>query len=170
MEKDYESMSVAEQIKAGLEDSLAYTRGELTLKTTVLPEPPPQVQARDVTRLRKGFSMSQAVFAAALNVSPKTVQSWEQGEKEPSHVALRMLQLLKQEPKVIKLIFAGPGGSARWSVTRTGTGPLIAKTRRAAAAKKRGSPGKVTRKAVRHVAAMRQASLLSKTRTRAKQA
>jgi hypothetical protein len=34
---DYERMSVFEQIKAGLEQSIAFSRGELSLKTTTLP-------------------------------------------------------------------------------------------------------------------------------------
>jgi DNA-binding transcriptional regulator YiaG len=34
--------------------------------------------------------MSQAVFALVLNVSTKTVQSWEREERKPSRAALPM--------------------------------------------------------------------------------
>lgn len=44
--KDYEQMSLFDQIKAGIEDSIAYSRGQVTLKTTELPESPPQMARR----------------------------------------------------------------------------------------------------------------------------
>lgn len=93
--------SVFEQIKAGLEDSIAHSKGRITLATTVLPAPPPRAGPRDVARLRRRLNMSQGVFAAVLNVSVRTVQSWEQGVREPSDVALRMLQILRQRPEIV---------------------------------------------------------------------
>lgn len=39
---DYESMSVFEQIKAGLQDGIAWQKGQLALKTTEFPDPPPK--------------------------------------------------------------------------------------------------------------------------------
>ena len=42
--------------------------------------------------------MSQAVFARMLNVSTKTVQSWEQGQRRPSQAALRLIQVFRQNP------------------------------------------------------------------------
>jgi DNA-binding XRE family transcriptional regulator len=40
--------------------------------------------------------MSQAVFAQVLNVSTKTIQSWKQGSRKPSQVALRLIQVFRQ--------------------------------------------------------------------------
>lgn len=40
-EPDYESMSGFEQIKSGLEDSIAHARGQLSLRTTVALKPHP---------------------------------------------------------------------------------------------------------------------------------
>jgi putative transcriptional regulator len=105
MTETSDRMTVFEQIKAGLEDSIAYSRGELSLATTDLPAPPPKAEPRDVVGLRKSFKMSQAVFAAMLNVSPKTVQSWEQGAREPSDAALRVLQIVRERPDVVNMIF-----------------------------------------------------------------
>ena len=42
--------------------------------------------------------MSQAIFAQVLNVSTKTVQSWEQGQRKPSHAALRLIQVFREDP------------------------------------------------------------------------
>jgi putative transcriptional regulator len=98
--------SVFEQIKAGLEDSLAYSRGELSLVTALPPPPPPAITPRQVAALRKRLKMSQAYFAAMLNVSARAVQSWEQGLRRPSDAALRMLQVMDQRPEVMQQIAA----------------------------------------------------------------
>jgi putative transcriptional regulator len=94
-----------ERLKTAMEDSIAYSRGQLSLKTTVLPTPPPPVTARQVIRLRQRYNMSQGVFAAALNVSPRTVQSWERGSRRPSQGALRLLEIFDRQPEVVETIF-----------------------------------------------------------------
>jgi len=107
-------MSVFQQIKAGLEDSLAWSRGELSLVTTQPPPPPPRLKPRQVAALRKRLRMSQAYFAAVLNVSAKAVQSWEQGIRRPSDAALRILQVIDRRPDVVREIaVARPVRAAR---------------------------------------------------------
>jgi putative transcriptional regulator len=117
MTNKYKTMSAVEQIKAGLEDSIAYSRGELSLKTTTLPLPPPKAKAEQIAELRKRLRMSQSVFAATLNVSPRTVQSWEQGVRQPA-AALRMLQVIRERPQVVRMIFSSAGDSGRRTVRR----------------------------------------------------
>jgi putative transcriptional regulator len=107
--KDYEAMSVFEQIKTGLEESLAHARGELTLKTTVLPVPPPPASAQAIASLRRRLKMSQSVFAATLNVSPKLVQSWEQGLRKPARGDLRLIQIISRQPQIVTDILASDG-------------------------------------------------------------
>jgi putative transcriptional regulator len=82
------------------EQANRHAKGEITLKTTTLERPnrPPEVRAADVTRIRLANRMSRAVFARLLNVSPKTVQSWEHGTRKPSQAALRLIQVLHQNP------------------------------------------------------------------------
>ncbi len=63
-----------------------------------MPDPPPEVGADELTEIRLGSGMSQAVFARMLNVSTKTVQSWEQGARKPSQAALRLIQVFRQDP------------------------------------------------------------------------
>jgi putative transcriptional regulator len=91
----------AARLKAGLAEGIRHAKGELTLRTVQVPQRPPQVSTAEVTRLRQRIGMSQAVFARVLNVSTKTVQSWEQGQRQPSQAALRMLQLLNQRPGIV---------------------------------------------------------------------
>lgn len=47
-----------------------------------------------IKRLRTRNKASQAVFAAYLNTNPSTVQKWEQGQKKPSGLALKLLNLV----------------------------------------------------------------------------
>ena len=80
---------------------MQFARGERTLRTTEVPERPPALAAQDLIRLRHQFQMSQGLFAQLLNVSRKTVQSWEQGDRQPSQAALRLLQILGARPAVV---------------------------------------------------------------------
>ena len=60
--------------------------------TPVHPLTPQEIQT-----LRKRAKVSQAVFAAYLNTSPSTVQKWEIGEKTPSGMALKLLNLIEHK-------------------------------------------------------------------------
>jgi putative transcriptional regulator len=98
------STSIFDELKTGLEDSIAFSQGALSLVTTALPAPPPRRDPAQIADLRHRLRMSQAVFAAVINVSPKTVQSWEQGARRPSQAALRMLEVVDEDPAVARLI------------------------------------------------------------------
>ncbi|MBI2433568.1 MAG: helix-turn-helix domain-containing protein [Candidatus Hydrogenedentes bacterium] len=106
MKKKAKDMTVFEQIKSGLEDGIAYFRGELTLVTTALPAPPPKANPKKIAAIRRKLGMSQSVFAATLNVSMRTVQSWEQGVRRPSDASLRLLQIIGTQPTVVDALFA----------------------------------------------------------------
>jgi putative transcriptional regulator len=91
----------SERLTDGLTEAVQFAKGELTLRTVAVPDPPPDIAAREVASLRTKARMSQIVFARVLNVSTKTVQSWEQGERKPSHAALRMLQVFRENPTLV---------------------------------------------------------------------
>jgi putative transcriptional regulator len=50
--------------------------------------------APDIKGLRERLRLSQAVFAAYMNVSLSTVQKWERGDKKPGGSALRLLHVI----------------------------------------------------------------------------
>ncbi len=50
--------------------------------------------AESVKALRARLGVSQAVLAVVLNTSRSAVRQWEQGVRNPSGAALRLLQLL----------------------------------------------------------------------------
>jgi putative transcriptional regulator len=53
--------------------------------------------AADIRRIRKEANVSQADFAAILNVGKGTVAAWERGGKEPSGAALKLLDLVERK-------------------------------------------------------------------------
>ncbi len=53
--------------------------------------------AADIRRIRRDAHVSQAVFAAVLNVGKATVAAWEQGGKVPSGPALKLLDLVERK-------------------------------------------------------------------------
>jgi putative transcriptional regulator len=85
-----------EDLKEGFEDIIAYRKGKITLRTEriEIPEPPMEYTAKDIKKIREKGHYSQGIFARVLNVSIKTVQSWEAGERIPSHAALRLLEIV----------------------------------------------------------------------------
>jgi putative transcriptional regulator len=104
MMSNHEKAGLFDRVKKGLEDSIAYSEGKLSLATTELPSPPPKAGPAEIASLRGKLRMSQAVFAGLVNVSVKTIQSWEQGTRQPSDAALRMIQLISSEPAVVTRI------------------------------------------------------------------
>ena len=91
-----------ERLHSSLAEGIRFTQGELSLRTTVIPAAPPEVGAQEIRSLRNRFAMSQSVLAGLLNVSTKTVQSWEQGLRKPSQAALRLIQVLRARPELIR--------------------------------------------------------------------
>jgi putative transcriptional regulator len=117
---DYEKMSLAEQLREGLKESIAHSRGRLTLKTTTLAAPAPRLTRARVIAIRKKTGMSQAVFASFLNVPKRTLQSWEQGARSPKAGEARLLQIVEISPArfeslILSVAEARSGSRARRS-------------------------------------------------------
>jgi putative transcriptional regulator len=89
-----------ERLKTGLKEAIQHAKGEIARKTTTLemPDRPPEIDADDMTKLRLKSEMAQTIFARMLNVSAKTIQSWEQGQRKPSLAALRLIQVFRHDP------------------------------------------------------------------------
>lgn len=85
-----------EGLKEGLEEMIAHRKGKITLHSEriELPDPPREYTAREIRNIREKGCYSQAVFAVILNVSTKTIQSWEAGQRTPTHSALRLLEII----------------------------------------------------------------------------
>lgn len=54
-----------------------------------------------VVQVRLKSGLSQAQFAAALGVSKRTLEQWEQGRREPSGAAKQLLKIAERHPEVL---------------------------------------------------------------------
>ena len=52
-------------------------------------------------RVRLKSGLSQAQFAAALGVSKRTLEQWEQGRRQPSGAAKQLLKIAELHPEVL---------------------------------------------------------------------
>jgi putative transcriptional regulator len=60
------------------------------------------VEINDVVKARLGTGLSQSEFAAALRISPRTLQQWEQGRRTPSGAAETLLRIVALHPGVLR--------------------------------------------------------------------
>ena len=85
---------IGAEILEGLREIKAYKAGEISLRTHELKElAPPQ-------EIRLKLNLTQAEFAAMMNVSIRTIQDWEQERRNPSGPAIALLRIAEQKPEV----------------------------------------------------------------------
>ncbi len=112
-----EAGGLFESLKDGLQEGIDFFRGEIDLRVTALPEPPPEVTAEGLAALRRRTELSPSAFARLLNVSTRTVQSWERGRRRPAQATLRLIQVLAEEPASVfqaaGLPWPSPGKDSR---------------------------------------------------------
>lgn len=65
-----------------------------------------QVAANDIVATRIKCGLSQSQFAAALQISPRTLQQWEQGRRQPSGAADTLLKIVARHPEVLREVMA----------------------------------------------------------------
>jgi DNA-binding transcriptional regulator YiaG len=104
--------NIGDEIIAGLEEAIAFERGEKTgarFKPAPIrmsarntdAAPAPDYTKEQVAKIRAGLQLSQPVFAKVLNVSSETAKAWEQGKVPPSGSAKRLLQIAERHPDVV---------------------------------------------------------------------
>jgi putative transcriptional regulator len=65
-----------------------------------------QVAPNDIVATRMKCGLSQSQFAAALQISPRTLQQWEQGRRQPSGAADTLLKIVARHPEVLREVMA----------------------------------------------------------------
>lgn len=80
---------------AGAEEMLAHIRGEIKLESYTVPGPV------DVRAIRRRTGMSQAKFAAAYALNPRTLQQWEQHKSEPEGAVRAYLTVIDRNPSAV---------------------------------------------------------------------
>lgn len=80
--------NMADLHEAGTIDTKTMRKFDAACLTPVMPLTPAAIR-----RIRKKEALSQAVFAAHLNVTTGVVSKWERGEKRPRGPAAKLLTL-----------------------------------------------------------------------------
>lgn len=60
-----------------------------------------RVKVPSVVSARNASGLSQAQFAELLGISVRTLQKWEQGEREPSGAAKSLIRIAQRHPEVL---------------------------------------------------------------------
>lgn len=61
----------------------------------------------DRAHQQDGAEYWNARFAAALHISPRTLQQWEQGRRHPSGAAETLLKIVSRYPEMLRDVTAG---------------------------------------------------------------
>ncbi len=95
-----------DMLKEGLDDIVLYQKGKKKLRVNevYIPEPPKTYSSKEVKKIRTRLGCSQATFARLLNVSPKTIQSWESGQRHPASSSLRLLEFFDDPSRQSQLM------------------------------------------------------------------
>jgi len=93
---------IFDDLRQSLADAAAYEQGKaVNLRTREIPAPPRPLRPGEIRRIRLALNASQTLFARFLNVSPNTVESWEQGVRQPDQAALKLLTIAKKYPQAV---------------------------------------------------------------------
>jgi len=65
-----------------------------------------EVELPVAAQARATVGLSQRQFAALLGISPRTVQDWEQGRREPAGAARTLLKVALTHPEVLRALQA----------------------------------------------------------------
>jgi putative transcriptional regulator len=95
-------VKVFDDLRQSLRDAAAYEQGKRTdLRTREIPAPPKALKPAEIREIRLALNASQILFARFLNVSPNSVESWEQGVRRPDQAALKLLTIAKKFPEAL---------------------------------------------------------------------
>lgn len=65
-----------------------------------------EVVPNEVVQARQSTGLSQSEFAAALSISKRTLQEWEQGRRAPSGAAQALIRIACKHPEVLREVLA----------------------------------------------------------------
>ncbi|MCO6439570.1 MAG: helix-turn-helix domain-containing protein [Nitrococcus mobilis] len=63
-----------------------------------------RIAAPEIAAIRVNVGLSQERFAELLGVSPRTLQDWEQGRRNPTRSAQTLLKIAKRHPEILREI------------------------------------------------------------------
>jgi len=84
--------SVKDLNKSGLIDHITMKN----IENLCLPEIK-EYSPEKIISIRKQLKLSQAALASIFNISPSTVQKWEQGNKKPAGASRKLLDIMERK-------------------------------------------------------------------------
>jgi putative transcriptional regulator len=90
--------TVGERIIEGLEQAIAWSRGEDVPNQVTLV----QVPEIDVREVRRRMGLSQTQFATKFGFPPATLRNWEQGRVRPDAPARVLLAVIARHPESVE--------------------------------------------------------------------
>jgi putative transcriptional regulator len=89
---------IAESIRRGLEESLAYAKGEADESRYGVHIP----ERIDVRAIRTKLGMTQEQFAGRFGFSVNTLRHWEQGKRQPEGPTRAYLLVIDRAPTAVQ--------------------------------------------------------------------
>lgn len=87
-----------ESIAAGLNEAIAFAKGEATgARVHVI-----EVPVIDVAKIRAQTGLSQSQFAKSIGVAKGTLLNWEHGRRHPTGPAQVLLAMIARRPSVVR--------------------------------------------------------------------
>jgi putative transcriptional regulator len=91
-------VTVGARILEGLEQAIAWTRGENDdVRVTLV-----QVPEVDVRAVRRKMGLSQSQFATKFGFPPATLRNWEQGRSRPDAPTRVLLAVIAKHPEAVE--------------------------------------------------------------------
>ena len=88
----------AEGLIEGLQEAVAWKRGELPLEAVHIdPMPPARVKM-----IRKAVAKSTKEFERRFGIPAATMENWEQGRRKPDPTARALLIVIEREPGAVE--------------------------------------------------------------------
>ncbi len=105
--------TVADSIRRGLEEAVAFARGEAREGDYRVTVPAPI----DVRAIRTKLGMSQEQFARQFRFSVNTLRHWEQGKRQPEGPARAYLLVIDRAPEEVRRALGADQSAAAAMVT-----------------------------------------------------
>lgn len=89
------------KIVQGMEDAVAYAKGDAARATPRIPE------RVDVKAIRRKLGLTQPAFALRYGLSVAAIRDWEQGRRQPERPARVLLHLIEKDPEGVGRMLVG---------------------------------------------------------------
>ena len=96
--------TVGERILEGLEQAVAWSRGEdVPVQVSLV-----RIPDVDVRKLRQRMGLSQTQFATKFGFPPATLRNWEQGRVRPDAPTRVLLAVIAKHPESVEDVLSNP--------------------------------------------------------------